>query len=275
MDERDDASLLALISAVASGDADRGDVAARMREMGIDSLDVLLEVVAAWTRAAPARRSLAVRLDPGGMLPPLDEERRRQIVHPRPTVPLLVRGVLYDPEDIARFDGRELHMIATRPGDPVLAIDDGPLMRSWWQMSYIETMTQRGSTSSGGVRPEGWGGGSRGGYIGVTYTPDPPGTPPPPPRRTATFHEDDGFRGSDFETVSGWGYEDLTELSYTFLGTGDWNDTISSISFHGATTAILYEHVGWGGSTLTLGPGDVWELRSWGWNDRASGAGCW
>ncbi len=53
-DERGSKQILDLISAVADGDAEREDVVSSMRDKGIDSLDVLVEILAQVRRGETA-----------------------------------------------------------------------------------------------------------------------------------------------------------------------------------------------------------------------------
>jgi hypothetical protein len=93
--------VVSLIAAVAAGDAGRQDVVATMRDKGIDCLDVLVEVLASAVRAshvkAPRFADPQALADPG---PP----RAADAVHPNPGVPFVLRGTMYDPDDITRFN---------------------------------------------------------------------------------------------------------------------------------------------------------------------------
>src|SRR5215467_10618605 len=130
--------LFKLISAVAAGDAERGDVVAALREHGIDALDLLVAVVARASR--PERpQTRARRLDLQQMTKPADPERSRYIVHQVPRLPFLLRGTLYDPADIVRFNGQQLHTIAAPGRDRLIVIDDPAVMNTWLQMTYISS----------------------------------------------------------------------------------------------------------------------------------------
>lgn len=100
-----------------------------------------------------------------------------------------------------------------------------------------------------------------------------PQQPPPGPPRTV-FWEDINYVGSCIELNANRGYYDLTEVPYTFFGTGDWNDTISSIQMIYTKVTVLHEHVRWTGSTFTSFYGE-YNLTEHGWNDRASSVETW
>lgn len=122
-----------LIAEVAAGEAERGDVIAALRDEGIDSLDVLIDVLVSATRGRPEPAPLHV-LDPG--------RAAREVipsVHQVPRLPFLLNGTLYDPADIKRFDGQELHLIGGTDDVPILAIDDRELFDRWSQFCYIST----------------------------------------------------------------------------------------------------------------------------------------
>jgi hypothetical protein len=74
------------------------------------SLLVALAAAAAMTAVA-AGPAAADTSNPGG----------RSIVHQTPTVPLVVDGVSYAPEQIHRFDGRPLYMRPSRDGRKLIA----------------------------------------------------------------------------------------------------------------------------------------------------------
>jgi hypothetical protein len=197
-------------------------------------------------------------------------------------MPFLLRGTLYDPADVRRFDGQELHFIASADSPHILAVDDRAVMDRWWQFSLLsENAKTVKAQPSGTVTPTGFEVGEIGG--GTL-----PGSPPAgpglilgghssgtgrAPRRTV-FYEHIYYRGSDLEVDPGRGHHDLTEVAWTFFGTGDWNDTISSFRLFGTARATLYEHVDWAGSTFTSS-GDTPDLTQVGWNDRASGCATW
>jgi hypothetical protein len=282
--------LLDLISAVATGDARREDVVAALRNEGIDSLDVLVEVLAQVTRKKGAGRRLqASLLDPQRLSNTTTPERAARTVHQIPRLPFLLRGTIYDPADIGRFNGQDLHFVAIGRDDHMLVIDDRSVMENWWQLSYVNSimssnaiyLTARGGELEAPLHPTNFGGGGGSGRIvvgsggGSSSGPEGFGTTPGlsgPPR--AVFYEDIFYGGSSIELEPNRGYADLTRVSYTFFGTGDWNDTISSIQTSIPLWTVLFEDVDYMGSTFTTF-GGAQNLLDFGWNDRASGCGTW
>jgi hypothetical protein len=269
---------LDLINAVANGDAQREDVVKALKDQGIDALDLLVEVL------AKAGQKPSSKAEPVNLLDPRRAASRPQVepAHRVPQRPFVLNGTLYDPADIKRFDGQELHLIARAGGDPLLAIDDRDLMERWWQLSYISSMTkpmadEKMLTAEGGgsigIESHGAGlGGGGGGGVGSStdWSLEHPHTGASSSGRVAThayFHEDIFYRGSDLELQRGFSFPDLTRVAWTFFGTGDWNDEISSAQVF--ATTVLWEHVQFGGSSLTLQAPNS-DLVPYGWNDRTS-----
>jgi len=266
--------VLELISAVAAGDAAREDVVSRLRDEGIDALDVMVEVLAQATRKEPGVRGRSRPVNAQRLSNGTAPERAPQIVHRVPQLPFLLQGTLYDPADIERFNGKELHFLSTPGRDHLVVIDDRAVMENWWQLSYVssnlKTLANHVEPSTlppptppnfdlppprGSSGPEGF------------SSPAIPAPPPPVPH--TNFYEDIFNGGSRLALGAGRQYEDLTEVPWTFLGTGDWNDTISSIEMILTHTTILHEHVHLSGSTFTTGHNEP-NLLVHGWNDRAS-----
>jgi hypothetical protein len=117
-------------------------------------------------------------------------------------------------------------------------------MENWWQLSYVssnlKTLPNHVEPSTlppptppdfnlpppgGSSGPEGFG--------------SPALPPPPSPVPHTNFYEDIFNGGSRLALGAGRQYEDLTEVPWTFFGTGDWNDTISSIEMILTHTTIL------------------------------------
>jgi hypothetical protein len=236
--ERD--QVLDLIGAVARGDAERGDVAAALKDKGVDSVDDVLAAVAGSYDRGQAPESLARPLDVQRNAGDAGRTSAPPSVHRTSTVPFLLRGTLYDPTDIERFQGQELHFTPAADGSHLIVVDDRSIMETWWQLSFL-------SANAGS-----------------------PSNPPSPGDGLGSrtiYYEDDGFLGWTIGLRANRGYFDLTEI-------GDWNDEISSVRLIGTRITVLHEHVYWTGSTL-----NVWQsqptLHPWGWNDRASSLETW
>ena len=58
-------------------------------------------------------------------------------------MPFVLNGTLYDPKDINRFDGQELHFAVAVSRDHMLAIDDLDVIGRWWQYIYLSSLTTR------------------------------------------------------------------------------------------------------------------------------------
>ena len=64
---------------------------------------------------------------------------------------------------------------------------------------------------------------------------------------------------------------DLRSYNTGAQGSPNWNDRISSVKVGSDVTLILYQHINYGGSKLTLkGPANISSLVASGWNDKAS-----
>jgi hypothetical protein len=193
--------------------------------------------------------------DPG---PP----RAANAVHAIPDSPFVLRGVLYDPKDIERFNDRDLHMIAGRPGDPLLAFDDRALMVNWWQLAYLSAVNAPMNTPK---TLDAYGSGNipTGGSVGITaYGPEIPSSSHPGgigigsdvilPHTNLWEHYN--FQGSRLEVRTGDTLHRLSEYSSGFLGLGsDWNDRVSSVQILNMPGGVtLFEHKDYGGSSMHL-----------------------
>ncbi len=199
-------------------------------------------------------------------------------MHPVPHLPFMLRGTLYDPRDIERFNHQDLHLSLAPGGDRLDVIDDEDVMKAMLQAAYVSANAKylKAFTSESGVhtstRPTDYGPGTPGGGgafgWGVGHTGPYDGPP------MTQFYEDVGNGGSILELDANRGFHDLTEVPWTIFGTGDWNDTISSVEMLGTTVTVLHTDVCWQGSTLTLFSSQS-NLVSVGWNDRASSVETW
>lgn len=261
---------LALLSAIAAGDAAVEDIAAELRRDGIDSLDAALAVLRDGIKAhegEQANLARPINIQRFQNSTPMDPSR---IVQRVPEVPFLLNGTLYDPEDITRFNGHELHFVAEPTSDHMLVIDDRQVMANWWQQLYLEsyrsTASQQGKSSSrhpgGRIGP-----GAR--VLGAT----------PRDYNVTYFCEDIDSGGAFFILWGDRGYYDLTKVCMGAFCTGDWNDEISSLGFDATHVAVLWEHIHWTGQSFTVStsspPAGVPNLHIYGWGDRASSVETW
>ena len=266
-----------LISAVAAGDAAREDIVSRLRDEGIDALDVMIEVLARATRKGPGVHSRSRPVNAQRLSNGAAPERASRIVHRVPQLPFLLQGTLYDPTDIDRFNGKELHFLSTPGRDHLVVIDDRAVMENLWQLSYVSLNLAAPKTLPNYVDPStlppptppNFELGPPGGSSGPEGFGSPALPPPTPPVPHTNFYEDIFNGGSRLALGAGRQYEDLTEVPWTFFGTGDWNDTISSIEMVLTHTTILHEDVHLSGSTFTTQQNEP-NLLVHGWNDRAS-----
>lgn len=171
--------VLDLISAIAAGDATREDVVSALRNEGIDSLDVLVDILAEATTKSSRNEKLTRPIDLQRASLQSQSQPALPIVHKTPRLPFLLRGTLYDPGDIERFNGQELHFVPAQSGDCTLVIDDRGVMERWWQLSALwaqqreafEAYRYGGYRWSSGVRPQG--------NPTVPSMPEPEIAPPP------------------------------------------------------------------------------------------------
>ncbi|SCL22955.1 Beta/Gamma crystallin [Micromonospora rhizosphaerae] len=295
--KRDD--LMGLISAVASGDVSREDVVADLKKQKVDALDVLIEVFARQARASSSRkRGERIDVQTFSARPSTAPPKP---VHRVPRLPVLLRGTLYDPQDITRFDGTELHFVATGR-DHILAIDDRAVMENWWQTSYLSSMASSNNTimkettdptiptvtTTNTGRPGGFG--TDLGPTNFTPPPTPVPTPVvvgpcvlvplPAPIEHTNFYEHPDFVGERLELEAGQGaISNLKNEHFGGIFSGDdWNDKISSVEMVRTEVTVLYEHVGFVGNSITItggGERQLWRVHNEAWNDRASSVRTW
>jgi hypothetical protein len=129
---------LELVGSIARGEAYLEDISAQLRDEGFDALDVMLAALAGAARQATDPRVKARPIDVSTFARPTDPELIAQTVHQVPTIPFTMNGVLYDPKDISRFDGQELHLFSLR-GD-LLAFDSRESIARIWELLYIAPM---------------------------------------------------------------------------------------------------------------------------------------
>ena len=272
-----------LLAALARGDSTTHETIECLKDHHADCLDVLVTAIGTAAAGSPERQRAARSfLDPKLFAnAPGDDAPSR---HKAPGLPLLLNGTLYDPCDIKRFDGTALHFVPA--ADHIVAIDDRRVIAEYWRQSFISSALADSRYGGYGVFPAKFEFPPLDtGVPDAPYSPNPGfATPAPTYGRydvgTTYFYDDDRCQGESLALTSNRGYVRLSKVGRGFLGLGDWNDVISSVSTMNRIV-VLYEHKNYGGSTLTLERGDrtsrnEWlELNSQGWNDRASSLGTW
>ncbi|WP_307710939.1 hypothetical protein [Streptomyces sp. V1I6] len=238
-----------LLAAMVAGDGQVGDVTQELKNEGIDTPEALLvELGEGLKEREASQRRPAPPLDVLHMGSESSPAEVARIVQRVPQVPFTLNGTTYDPEDISRFNGRELHFIPS--GDHLLVVDDREMMTAWRQFLYFERWINEDNLPSGAA----------------------------PKASPATFfHSDAIFNGHVLKVQKNTGWHDLTKKD--MVPFRNWNDHISSFWMHGTQVAELYEHHKWQGQTYTavVPPhvGNVAHLSLYGWNDRATGVATW
>jgi hypothetical protein len=237
------ARALELISAIAHKDAVPGDIAAQFRRERFDALDVQ---VAALARASAAPESRGGREQPIDVLrftrptPPAVVSR---IVQRAPKVPFVLNGVIYDPDDVRRFDGRELHFVVACGGDYLVVVDDRGVMGPWWQSVYLSSLIDASPAASQSLNQT-W------------------------------LYENAGLGGVALALKRDRGYADLAEVGRGAFRQGDWRARIASLVLLGTGVCVLHEGARWQGSSLTVFERTD-DLEPFGWSGRAASVETW
>lgn len=307
-----------VLSALAQGDLDAGEAAKRLRSGNLDAMDLLTALISGGAQHERLRRELMVHVDArhfrsaNDKAPKLKGKQRHQ--HQVPHLPVLMNGTLYDPQDITRFNGTELHFMTA--GDHLVAFDDRAVVAAYWESTFLAASAR----SLSGLGMLTWGdsdyhGNGRG---------DPDGWPPYPYPSFCEVHPEQcgsrgygrpgypsgssgrspssggggggGFKvaphtvwtehtngeGQQISAPANRGFADLTQIrcgAWAWLGIGgSWNDEISSVLMYRVHMCTLYEDIYWGGSTLTIRSTSDFHtqnLPELGWNDRASSVESW
>ncbi|MEU9047915.1 MULTISPECIES: hypothetical protein [unclassified Kitasatospora] len=238
---------LELLRAIVKGDAEIEDGLADLKAEGVSSLEDALSIL---------KEEVKVHKWVDGPQPDFRKLRRHprpevvsSIKHVVPEVPFVLHGTWYEPQDITRFNGQELHFFTSPDSDHMLVVDDRDLMADWLQFAYFEK------------------------YRDFTHIQlsDFGGT---------IWYQDDNTRGWSIAANQNRGYWNL--LSETMGFFGDWNDKISSFTMQGGVTVMqLSDDINFGGPffyhTIPAGTGfeAVQSLNPFGWNDRASSCATW
>jgi len=235
-------------------------------EEGIRSLEDLTQRL---TEAIQDPKGRPQRLNYELFSKPTPREASATIEHKVPKVPFIVNGIEHDPEDIVRYNGRELCFIVDSRSEPseLVVLEDKAVWSSFLQTIVLANLVPNaadfqygGYHSVPGPRPA-----SEGSVIQVT-PPNPLG------KSTADVYmfSEPNLVGSRLELGPNLMYTDLTRLDIIWL-LDDWNDEIESIS---PTTSfcIFAEHIDLGGSKLFFKDPRVGSrnLETIGWNNRIS-----
>jgi hypothetical protein len=210
-------------------------------------------------------------------------EFEASIVHRPPELPFVLNGTLYDPKDIKRFDGHELHFVVgyQHATDEILAVDDRGELGS---LVHAAVVANRGKDMLydpiGPLEPADGSGGSGDGPGPQIVIPTPGmGGPESVPGYFSTpvetvMYSDVDYGGAIFSVDRNSAYRDLTSV-YIFWPFDDWNDEISSLGGCNSTCGYS-DHVNFEGNSLVLFPhSGVPNLVPLGWNDRISSVQNW
>ncbi|MFD3875506.1 hypothetical protein [Streptomyces sp. NPDC058623] len=253
MARADENKALALLSAIVAGDADIQDGVAELKKYEIESTGDLLSELSEGIKAAQDGGQ-TLNFD---QIP--DETPRdliRGIIQIIPEVPFILNGTMYDPKDIVRFNGQELHFVASLSGDHMLAIDDRNLFARWRQITRLEQYLQESRS------------------VPVSKDLSSSHILLGPPNPMTGFNEHINFEGDWLNCRKNRGFRKL----------GSWNDEISSFKMVGTQVAELHEHVDYLGQSWSKvlpysASGNYYyeepNLHRYGWGDRASSVGTW
>ncbi len=162
---------------------------------------------------------------------PMSAEEEAAIIHGIPQVPVLIDGVLYEPEEIALFNGQRLRF----------AVDSEGVLNAFTSVEGIEQFIAEESDQ-----------------------PAPQGTPTMGIESTGygRFYEHWWYGGSRLKVSGGIGIGNLgswnDEISSVAVDDGVWG-------------AVMFEHIEFGGDSFWCDGGDSYPiLWLYGWNDIAS-----
>lgn len=240
---------------------DEADIVASLREEGITTIEQLVSRAAARQRDGRPQNSIRVGVEA--------TEPGLPLQHSTPHFPVAVDGVVYDPNDLSRFDGSALHFL-------LLHDESGPLLQATTDAKKIAAIKAVDVL----VRPrdfvpdrpeEGLPGGRHKDPRQDHYEPPPPPQPPVTGSSIQMFSDID-WEGDWCWLDKGFQISRLSKVSRNtvLMFSGDWNDHISSLS---ATDGFVtyFEHANFQGSSITIEPYHPKNhLLDIGWNDRIS-----
>jgi hypothetical protein len=165
-------------------------------------------------------------------------------VHNTPSVPVVIDGVRYAPQDIHQFDGRPLYMI-------VDLADPDVLVAFTKQSDFQAAVDANRPRNSSVASPS-----ATGQYV--------------------DYFSSDECTGDKLTVYSAWGINDLRGVGRgcTIWGcAGDWNDVISSVWVNGNQT--LYTEIQYGGGTIWVGGWGCLNLSPYGFDNVSSSLNVW
>ena len=133
--------VLNVLLGIAHGDAISEDIVSALRNEGISSLDELITALVQVERERrDDPRSLPDPINLHRPLNPTPTHSASSMAHSVPELPFVLNGTLYDPRDMERFNGRELHFVPAPRRDHILVIDNESVMVRFWQLSYLSAI---------------------------------------------------------------------------------------------------------------------------------------
>lgn len=166
-------------------------------------------------------------------------------VHKTPSVPVVIDGARYAPEDIHRFDGRPLYMIVDLAEPDVLV--------GFTKQSDFRTAVDAKKVARDSSVPSQFG-----------------------PGQSTDYYSSDECTGDKLTVNSGWGVNDLRAVPRgcsLFGCAGDWNDVISSLWVNGSQT--LYADSQYGGGWLWVGGWGCVNMSTYGFDNIGSSLNEW
>jgi hypothetical protein len=179
-----------------------------------------------------------------GLVPPAP------LVHRVPRVPVFVDGVLLKgPHEITRYNGSPLYYTPLRtPSSLALAA-----FTKWERMLAEAPMLTRGLVLGETVIPA------------ESHCAEPPDSLP----EQVFFYEDADESGDSLSLQPNFYYPDLSDVRHGFLGLGNWDHIISSLSWC-RWDVFMWDGPNGTGSAIWLPAGcNTPNLDVFGWNDRA------
>jgi hypothetical protein len=193
------------------------------------------------------------------------------IVHRVPKLSFVLDGTQYDPKDIRRFNGRELHFVVgsqSAPRNALLAFEDRNILTNWLQIISLSKFAGLNVASTSPSQSSDLGILVHGGEHG----PNPPGSAAVYPRplqgdpQSGVYYEDGtvdevqmfeaaGYQGLGLRLSRGSEFPNLTWVKRSQLlhWQTDWNDAISSI-YPTTNLCAYFEHVDFDGAIRIVCP---------------------